>query len=262
MSDLPRYDAHTHTTYSDGKNSVLDNARQAEAAGLEAVAITDHIFGPVDWLPGYLAEIEVAGRQVAPLVIAGGEAVIAGPSGELSVQTRDVADLSLVLADLGGSTEGVGRDSPLTLEELVRTVVDCYVNACEHPYLDALAHPFNLGRFEARLSPEDLPRRALETVAEVMVRHDVAFEVMNQMSWWFPDLTVPEFSQQYYDLVLVFRDAGVKFLVGSDAHSCGAVGALTWSDRLLRAAQIPRNQIVNLAALKPHRERQETGGRR
>ena len=37
-------DFHTHTPYSHGKNTVLENARAAKKAGLKQIAITDHGF--------------------------------------------------------------------------------------------------------------------------------------------------------------------------------------------------------------------------
>lgn len=255
MDELPRYDAHTHTKYSDGRNTIIENARQADAVGLAAVAITDHVHDSPEWLPEYLAEIMAADQAVAPTVVAGCEAVILGPDGELSIDEQDVGDLALVLADLGGRTRDVAQDTPVALDDLLEAIVNCYVNACAHPFLDAIAHPFNLGRFQARLCPVDVTRWALDRVATAMVGNDVAFELMNQMAWWFPDLSVREFSRQYFDVVEVFREAGAKFIIGSDAHSCGAVGNLTWAERLLRAAEIPRSQLVDLAALRPHRER-------
>ena len=44
------YDHHTHTTYSHGKGSILDNARVAHEKGLKSIAITDH--GPGNFLYG------------------------------------------------------------------------------------------------------------------------------------------------------------------------------------------------------------------
>lgn len=38
-------DYHTHTIYSHGKGTVLENALQAKARGLREIAITDHGFG-------------------------------------------------------------------------------------------------------------------------------------------------------------------------------------------------------------------------
>ncbi|MFA0777766.1 MAG: hypothetical protein PVTTEEND_001480, partial [Candidatus Fervidibacter sp.] len=38
-----RYDFHTHTTFSDGRDSVWEMARTADAVGLDAIALTDHL---------------------------------------------------------------------------------------------------------------------------------------------------------------------------------------------------------------------------
>ena len=38
-------DYHTHTTYSHGKGSILDNALSAKERGLSEIAITDHGYG-------------------------------------------------------------------------------------------------------------------------------------------------------------------------------------------------------------------------
>ena len=36
------YDHHTHTIYSHGKGTILDNVRAAAAKGIRSIAITDH----------------------------------------------------------------------------------------------------------------------------------------------------------------------------------------------------------------------------
>lgn len=40
-------DYHTHTPYSHGKNTVLENAEAAKKLGLKAVGITDHGFNHI-----------------------------------------------------------------------------------------------------------------------------------------------------------------------------------------------------------------------
>jgi 3',5'-nucleoside bisphosphate phosphatase len=62
-----RADLHTHTTASDGKCRPADNVKLAKAAGLAAVAITDH-----DTVAG-VAEALEAGRQEGVIVVPGVE---------------------------------------------------------------------------------------------------------------------------------------------------------------------------------------------
>ena len=101
------YDAHTHTTFSDGRNSVMENARQAEACGLEAVVIADHIHEEPHWLDQMLDEVAAADAACDVKVLAGGEGTILNTRGDVSL-SEEVADrLDFVLVDFGWQTRGV-----------------------------------------------------------------------------------------------------------------------------------------------------------
>ena len=62
------YDHHTHTIYSHGKGTILDNVRAAAAKGIRSIAITDH--GPghltygikMEQLPQMRKDIRCQGR--------------------------------------------------------------------------------------------------------------------------------------------------------------------------------------------------------
>ena len=73
----------------------------------------------------------------------------------------------------------------------------------------------------------------LGRIADAMARGNCAFELMNQAFWWHPDLSVDEYVEQFVPVIQLFADAGVYFCVGSDAHSCGAVGNLAFCERLM-----------------------------
>jgi predicted metal-dependent phosphoesterase TrpH len=70
-------DLHLHSTASDGACPPGQVVRRAAAAGLEAVALTDH-----DTLAG-VAEARAAGRELGVRVIAGCEFSVAAPWGEM-----------------------------------------------------------------------------------------------------------------------------------------------------------------------------------
>jgi histidinol phosphatase-like PHP family hydrolase len=68
---------------------------------------------------------------------------------------------------------------------------------------------------------------------------------MNNIWWWFPEKSAKAFFMEYLKLVEVFVRKGVKFSLGSDAHSIGGVGNLHWSQKMLKAANISSQQIFD-----------------
>jgi len=252
---LGRYDAHTHTTFSDGRNSVLENARAAEACGLETVVIADHIFGEAPWLDEMLRQVEEADAVCGVKVLAGAEGVILSPEGDLSV-TEEVADhLDFVLVDFGGMTKGVAADPPARQSRLIANVVSAVTKACGSPLVDAIAHPLNLGRFPAVLSPVDFSADSLIEMATAFEQTGTAFEIMNQLPWWFPEHTIDRITAEYADVLHLFARFGVRFIVGSDAHSCGAVGNFRWCERVMNAAGLGEEHLIDLPLAGPRRKR-------
>jgi putative hydrolase len=242
------YDAHTHTVFSDGRNSTEENVRAAEAAGLRCVALTDHLLPETNHerVQVWAAEAERLDRESPVKVIIGVEGVILDTEGTVSVEPRDAAAVKLVLVDFGSATRGIGVDPPASMKRYEDNVLAAVENAANNPVVDAIAHPFNLGRFAAVLTPEQLSREGLRRVAKAMSDHNVAFEIMNQAHWWYPQMTVEEFTRDFVGVLKIFAREGVKFIVGSDAHSAGAVGNLQYCRHLMRAAGIELSQLVDL----------------
>ena len=256
MIEPGNYDAHTHTTFSDGRNTVMENARAAEAAGLEAVVIADHIWGEIDWLERMLAEVAAADAACKVKVLAGAEGTILNPEGEISVPEAVAQQLDLVLVDFGGRTRGIGAEPPASARRLMDNVVAAVVNACRNPLVDGIAHPLNLGRFTAVLSPVDFGARPLIKMATTFAETRTAFEIMNQLPWWFPDHSIERITNEYADVLRVFRDYGVGFLLGSDAHSCGAVGNFRWCTRVMALAGIGPEHLVDIPLVGERRRGQ------
>lgn len=254
MEQLP-YDAHTHTQFSDGRNSAQENVRCAEAVGLRCVALTDHLEpGTPHQQVAEWARIARALDHESPIaVIPGLEATILDPEGLLTVDADAAAHVRLVLVDLGWHARGISVDPPANPRRYEENVVAAYCAAAANPLVDALAHPFNLGRFPAVLTPDQFSRDALRRLARIMVEHNTAFEIMNQMHWWYPQMPVQEFTHEYTRLLRLFAREGVKFVVGSDAHSCCGVGNLSYCLQLMRAADIGLSQLVNIERMNPGR---------
>jgi histidinol phosphatase-like PHP family hydrolase len=246
---IDRVDLHSHTTFSDGKSSLDLCVRAAEAAGLAVLAITDHL-----WQPGalpngtadeYLAAIERAQERTAVTLLRGVETTALDSEGTPAIDEETASRLNLVLCDLGGKTRGVFVDAPSQMVAFLDALRRCMVGVAAHRLVDVLAHPFNVGRLNRGLAPDDLPPSLVEEVSAACAASGTAFEIMNDLPWWFPEVPVERVTQGYAAIVARAAEAGCRFTLGSDAHSHQGVGHLTWSRRVLRLAGVPDAQVVD-----------------
>ena len=95
-------DYHTHTKFSDGKGSVLENALAAKEKGLREIAVTDHGFRiPTMGFRKYLRAKEAclaAEAETGVKVIAGVEANIVSLKGDLDIRADHVEAIDYIIA--------------------------------------------------------------------------------------------------------------------------------------------------------------------
>ena len=97
-------DYHTHTIFSHGKGTILDNAISAKESGLLAVAITDHGYAHHAFgikqkkLPTMKSLCENAKEQTGVEVLLGVEANILGISGKTDMKEKDYELMDIYLA--------------------------------------------------------------------------------------------------------------------------------------------------------------------
>lgn len=129
-------DLHSHTTWSDGKASLLDMARVARAMGHEYLAITDHSprmpvvhgLGP-ERLAAQRLELEEVAAQVGLRILHGIEVDI-NEDGSLDAPDEALAALDIVIA----SPHVKLRMDPAAMTERM-------LRAVEHPQVDVIGHP-------------------------------------------------------------------------------------------------------------------------
>jgi DNA polymerase (family X) len=198
--DEIRGDLHVHTTWSDGKASVLEMARAAQARGYAYLAICDHTRA-VRVVPGLDAddvrrqgeEIAAANEQLAPFCILRGAECDILPDGSLDLPDDVLAELEWVQVSLHAGQRAPRR-------ELTARVVE----AMRHPAARCLSHP--TGRLINHRPPNALD---LERVLEVAVETDVAVEVNG-----LPDRL--DLRDEHVRLAVA---AGVPVVCSTDAHS-------------------------------------------
>jgi len=151
---------------------------------------------------------------------------------------------------MGFNTDRIFKNCS-TKEQVLRDVETALLNLCENPWLDIMPHPFNLGRIPIPLVPSDFPEAVLHGIADRFARRNKIFEIMNTQYFWFPALTIPQVTKEYIRLVSLFKEHGVRFSVGSDAHSCCGVGNLRWSESIIRTARL-ESLMIDPLKLFPH----------
>lgn len=250
-----RHDLHIHSNYSDGEHPVPLLLLEARALELEAIAITDHytpasrIGTSEEAFEQYLAEIgRERSAQDEVLVLKGAEAALLDATGRVTIDDRHAARLEWVLCDISGITEGIFRSPPADKGRYMENVVRAYLALCDCPWLSAIAHPFNTGNTTPFALPADYPPALLRELAQKMAEKGKAFDVMNDMVYWFQKAKIAprELTAQYVALVKVFAAAGVAFQVSSDDHRTG-LGNTRWSQLVLARAGVPARQIVDPA---------------
>ncbi len=245
-----KFDLHTHTPFSDGKAPLELNVRSAEAAGLAAMAVTDHLFTPGHLSGGapldeYLASIAAAQEKSAVRLLRGVEAQALDASGRTAMDAASRESLELVLCDLGGQTRGIFREAPDLNAEFFENVRRCYVGLAEDPAIDVIAHPFNLGRLGRGITPGNLPRSLVAEVVSAMAESGTAFEIMNDNHYWFPEISVAQIAAEYAGIVAMAAEAGCRFSLGSDAHFHQGVGHLTWVWEIMRLAGVGEGRLID-----------------
>ncbi len=254
-----RYDLHTHSLFSDGSHSIWEMVRAAEAAGLETLAITDHIEAdrwgkPTDgWVDAALREAESVRSQTRLRLLIGGEGSLLDAKGRTPISPELYRKLDLVLCGLEWSTHGIAINPPEDKVKLQRLLVTAYGNLALNPWVDICAHPFNLGRFSNPLSLSDLAPSAVREIAAAFREGGKVFELNNTFWWWFPNHSPMQVLRDYARVVEEFAVAGVLFSLGSDAHSLHGVGNLKWAMMLANQVGLTERCFVTPEFLRQKR---------
>ncbi|HEX2302287.1 MAG TPA: helix-hairpin-helix domain-containing protein [Gaiella sp.] len=231
-----RGDLHCHTTWSDGRASVLEMGSAARDLGYDYLAICDHTRN-VRVVPGLDAddvlrqgeEIDGANEQLAPFRILRGTEVDILPDGSLDLPDSMLAQLEWVQVSLhAGQREPRDRITKRVLEAL------------QHPAVSCLSHP--KGRIVNHRPPNALD---LEAVFEVARENGVALEVNG----------LPDRLDLCGADVRLALDAGVPIVASTDAHSVRGLTNMQLAVATARRGWATRADVVNTRSLSGVLER-------
>jgi len=220
-------DFQLHTTRSDGRNSLLEMAMAAQAAGLEYAVVTDHSHSlgitrgvSPEELRRQRAEIMEVNREMggAFRLLAGIEVEIRA-DGSLDLPDEALAELDLVVAAMHSGLRGERE-----------RLTDRILAAIRNPHVDIIAHP--TGRLIGEREEADLD---MEAIFRAAAAHGVALEINGYT--------------RRLDLndIHVRRavELGVTLVISSDAHDINGFANLALGLAMARRGWATAAQILN-----------------
>jgi DNA polymerase (family 10) len=226
-----RGDLHAHTTWSDGRASVLEMGETARALGYEYLAICDHSPN-VRVVPGLDAdmirrqgeEIAAANDLLEPFRILRGLECDIRRDGTLDAPDDVLAELEWVQLSLHAGQRLARGDLTALVTEAMR-----------HPAVRCLSHP--TGRLIGHRPENALD---LERTYEVALETGVALEVNG----------LPDRLDLSGEHVRDARAAGVTIVCSTDAHSVSGLANMELSVRTARRGGATPADVLNTRSLE------------
>jgi DNA polymerase (family 10) len=219
-------DLHTHTTASDGKNSIEEMAEAALAMGYKFLAITDHSKTQVianglsaERLLKHAAAIrKVSDRMKGITLLAGCEVDILA-DGRLDFEDEILAELDIVVA------------SPhLALKQDTAKATDRMLRAIDNRYVNIIGHP--TGRLI--FGREGLPLN-FQRIFKAAAQSQTALEI----NAGYPRLDLNDTNARGALL------AGVRLSINTDSHSTGEFDQMQFGVHVAQRAWATANDVIN-----------------
>jgi len=241
-------DYHTHTVFSHGKGTILDNALVAKEKGLIEVGISDHGFAHPAFglrnrkLPKMRTLCDQATNQTGVKVLLGIESNITGTDGSVDLKAKnyDYFDIflagihkfvmfkfgtwfTLAIPDLLNSTFKRTNVSDRLRKENTKT----FINVIKKNPVDVITHI----NFCCFADPVEVAKAAAD------------YGTYIELSSKKVHLT----DQEIFDVA----KTGVKFILNSDAHTPDRVGDISLMQKTFERVNINLNQIANIDGRLP-----------
>ena len=226
--DFKRYqgDIHSHTEWSDGRATMLEMAKGAQALGYKYLGITDH--SPrITVVHGLGAERLLAQSQQMAEV----QEQVEGVTLLQGIEVDILEDGSLDLPDAVLEILDVVIASPhVKLRQEPSAMTERMLRAVSHPHVDVIGHP--TGR---RPGSREGATYDFEAVFKEAAKNGVRLEIDCDPARM--DLS-PEMAR-------TARDLGCNFVLDADAHAPAEFAYVPMAMWMARRAGIPEDRILN-----------------
>ena len=225
---------HCHTTYSDGKHSVLEMARGAETMGMKYLTITDH--SPTAFYAGGLSldrlkrqweDIDRAQEQVGVRLLRGTESDILA-DGSLDYPDAVLEKLDVIIASVHNRHK---MDAAAMTKRIAA--------AMRKPQFKVWGHA--LGRYVLTRPPFACD---VERILDVIAESRAAVEINGD----------PHRLDMEPRWIREARKRDIRFVISTDAHSVKALENVRWGIDMARRGWVRKSEVLNTLGVDAFRE--------
>ena len=242
-------DYHTHTKYSHGKGTVLENAMRAKEIGLKQIGISDHGFAQLAFglrhkkLPQLIADCRAASKETGIDVLVGIESNLCGEDGRTDLNERDYEYFDIYLMGIHMFVNfNKFRDMRKIMfssyfqtmfkskgsKKLKEYTTKALINSIQKYPIDVITH-LNFISF-------------CDVVEVAKAARDYGTYI---------ELNAKKVHMTDEELHNVC-ETGVRFVIDSDAHSVDRVGEIALVENMLDRVDIPLDRIDNIDGRLPN----------
>lgn len=231
-----RGDLHTHTEWSDGRNTMDEMVESAMSQGLEYLGITDHsasstVANGLDQkrLLAQIEHVRKLNERIEGITLLAGSEVDIRPNGSLDYPDDILAQLDIVIASI---------HSQFTLSEAAMT--ERMIAAIENPHVKIIGHPTGRLLGSRPMYPIDI-----DAVIFAAAENDTVLEINASPSRL--DLG-PEYVRKA-------KEAGVLMSINTDAHSKLQFDFRRFGVNVARRSGLTKDDVINTYTLDELREK-------
>jgi DNA polymerase (family 10) len=211
-------DLHTHSSWSDGQDSMADMVTDASALGMEYIALTDHSYPSLDY-EKRLREIEQLNYSENSIRVISGLEVNINADTTLQIPDEILAKHGIIFVSIHTSFRQ-------PREEMTKRII----KAMENPNVDVLAHP--TGRLL-------LEREGIEADWEKIFKRVAELGKFLEIDGYPNRLDLPD------NLVKEAKRFGVRFTADTDSHRIEHLKLMEYGVSVARRGWLQKESVIN-----------------
>ena len=230
LSDI-KGDLHSHSTYSDGGNSIEEMALAAKAKGYSYIALTDHSQSlhianglSIADLKKKKLEIDKVNRKLKGIRVLFGSEVDIDSQGNMDYDNDVLKQFDIVIGAIHG-----GFKQPK--EQITRRLV----KACQNKYVNIIAHP--TGRLWGAREAYEIDFKELFKAAKDTNTH---MEINSYPS----RLDLNDLNSRFA------KNMGVKISIDTDSHAADQLGLMKFGVAVARRGWLGKDDVINALPLE------------